>query len=176
MSRRSWILVFLLAIIVGSFEATFVTLLPSPWREFHPVLNVAVILVIVNRARPALLYSAVAGLVLDTFSQDMGAFALARVLVITFTLWILSESVITNRSVYASIALVIVARLIDKIWILIAHLLGNGLFRWDIQQEPIGSALLTFGWDVAIVGLSFILIASFTRRFLMPVSRANYEF
>lgn len=173
MNARSWMFVVAAAIVVGTFESTFVTLLPSPWREFRPVIDVMVLLIIIDRPRAALVYAALAGLIIDALGLGGGVFAFARFLLVALAIWALSESVITNRSVYASAALVIAARLIDRLWIWIAGVAGSGLFRWEIGQEPLSSLVITILWDLGTVSLAFVMLAFFTRRFLMAVARPN---
>lgn len=173
MNVRSWVFVAVASVVVGTFEATFVTLLPAPWREFRPIIDLTVLLIVIDRPRAALVFAALAGLILDAFGLGNGVFAFARFLLVASAVWALSESVITNRSVYASAALVVGARLINRLWIWIAGLAGTGLFRWEIQQEPLSSLVVTILWDLGTVSFVFMLLAFFTRRFLMSVARPN---
>lgn len=170
MSKKSWALAVTASIFFGILEATLITLLPSPWRDFRPVLVVSVLLVILNRPKAALLHAAIAGLIVDAFSGT-GAFAFARFILITATVWIISDTVVTNRSIYATAALITTARLIDRIWIFVAGFAGNSLFAWNVQQEPFVSTLITLIWDIGTISIAFMLLAFFTRRFLTPVSR-----
>ncbi len=171
MTRRGWVFVILSACFAAVYEAAWMTFLPTPWRDIRPILQILVLLIVLNRPRGALVYAGIAGMLVDLFRVDAGAFSLGRFVVIAIILLALSETVLTNRSVYATTALMFAGRVIDAIWIWIVHAVGTRAFHLDIQMDSAVSLLLTLCWDIGLMSVAFMLIAVFTRRFLMTASR-----
>jgi hypothetical protein len=173
MTRRGWVLLVIAAVLTALYEASFMPFLPSPWHEVRPMIQVSVLLVVLNRTRGALVYAGIAGLLLDLFRVDAGTFALGRMIAVTMILLLLSETVLTNRSIYATGALVFAGRIADALWIWIAHAIGSGIFHLDIRIEPIQALGIVLLWDVGLLSLAFMALALFTRRFLVTISRGS---
>ncbi|MFA5935366.1 MAG: hypothetical protein WC787_00705 [Patescibacteria group bacterium] len=173
MSTRGWIIVVISAFVAAMLEASFLPFLPSPWREIRPVLQIAVIFVVLNSPRGALVYAGIAGLLLDIFRLDSGTFAFGRLIAVTLLMILLSDTVLTNRSVYATVALSLVARFADRIWLWIVHAIGTNIFRMDIRIEPLTSLFLSIAWDIGLISLVFVLLAVFTRRFMVTAPRSR---
>ncbi len=173
MSKKGWAFVIVLAFFLAIGEATALTLLPEPWRDFRPVLDCIVMLIVLRRPKGALLFAAIAGLVLDAFQVDSSGFVFGRIVCVAAILVLLSNSLLTNRSLYASLALALGARMIEGIWLLSAHVFGAVLFHWDIPIMPFTSFLITSVWDVVSVGVTFLIFVFFTRRFFVSAHRAT---
>jgi cell shape-determining protein MreD len=167
MRIRGWALVIVGAVVAGLLEATFLTLLPSPWRDIHPVIDGAVLFVILNRSKAGMVFGAVAGFLLDLFSVGPASFASARLLVVAAVISLLSITLLTNRSMYATAVLVVIARIVDRFWVWMFSLAAGVLFHAPIPMISFGSFAITLLWDVGIVSACFIVLAFFTRRFLI---------
>lgn len=177
MRTRSWVLVITGAFVAGLLEVTFLTLLPSPWRDIRPIIDVSVLFVILNRSKAGMAFGAVAGFLLDLFSVGPASFASARLLVVAAVVSLLSITLLTNRSMYATAVLVAVARLVDRFWIGLFSLAAATLFHAPIPMDSLGSFGITLLWDVGIVSVCFIVFAFFTRRFLItaPIAPRPYD-
>lgn len=173
MSPRGWILVVLSAITAALFESCFAPFLPSPWHEIRPILEFAALFVVLSSPRGALVFAGISGLLVDLFRVDAGTFALGRYIVVVLVMILLSQTVLTNRSVYATAALIITARLADRLWLLVARFIGTSVLRLDIQIEPLRAFLTSIAWDIGLMTVAFIALAIFTRRFLVTVSRSQ---
>jgi hypothetical protein len=171
MSPRGWIVVVLSAIVAAFLEACFLPFLPAPWRDIRPILELAALFVVLSSPRGALVFAGIAGILVDLFRIDAGTFAFGRYIVVILLMILLSQTVLTNRSVYATGALVILARLADRVWLMLVQTIGTSLFRLDIRIEPFRSFLTTVAWDIGLMTVAFIALAFFTRRFLVTVSR-----
>lgn len=173
MSPRGWILVVVSAIAAGFFESCFAPFLPTPWRDIRPILEFAALFVVLGTPRGALVFAGLSGLIVDLFRIDAGTFAFGRYIVVALLMILLSQTVLTNRSVYATAALIISARLADRLWLLVARFMGTTILRLDIQIEPLRSFLTSIAWDIGLMTIAFIALAFFTRRFLVTVSRTQ---
>lgn len=176
MTKRGWVFVAIAAFVAAMYEAVFMPFLPSPWHEIRPIIHIAVLLVVLNHPRAALVYAGVTGLLLDIFRVDVGTFSIGRLIAVTLLLIVLAETVLTNRSIYATAVLVLLARCADRIWIWIVHAIGSAVFQLDIRIEPLRSVLITMGWDIALISLAFLVLAIFTRRFLVTISRGSRRY
>lgn len=173
MSPRGWVIVVISAIVGGLLEACFLPFLPAPWRDIHPILQLAALFVVLSSPRGAFVFAGIAGIMVDLFRVDAGAFAFGRYILVTLCMVALSQTVLTNRSVYATAALVLSARVVDRLWLTLAKFIGTGLFRLDIRIEPLTSFLTTVAWDIGLMTVAFIALAIFTRRFRVTVSRSR---
>lgn len=168
MTSRSWLLIILAAIFTGLLEATFISLLPTPWREIRPIIEGAVLLIVLNKPRGALVFAGLSGFCLDLFSVGDGTLALVRLVLLTAAISALAHSWLTNRSIYATAALVVGARFLDRLWLWMSYLVGRA-FSWDIRLESTASFFTTLAWDIGLVSLAFVALTIFTRRFLVTV-------
>ena len=173
---RRWGIIGVAAVIAGLFEATFSTFLPTPWREIRPILDGAILLVVLNRPKYAFVFAAITGIILDVIPVEGSGFASARLIAIVALVMLLVQTVLTNRSVYATALLMVTARAADRVWLSVVSFLlrfGSGP---AMHLEPLRFAWITLAWDIGLVSLGFISFAFFTRRFLMPITRfGSYE-
>ncbi|MFH1078635.1 MAG: hypothetical protein V1745_05155 [Patescibacteria group bacterium] len=167
MSWQRWVLIVIGALLAGLGEATFSTILPSPWRDIRPVLPVAVLFVVLGRPRAGMVWAALGGLMLDLYAIGPSPFSFARLMLTVALISLASLSVLTNRSVYATAMLMTLGRVVEWIVHRAASAVSSLLFQARMPIEPFGDLLLTVVWDVSIVTVAFIVIASFTKRFLV---------
>ncbi|MBU1033066.1 MAG: hypothetical protein ABII13_02175 [Patescibacteria group bacterium] len=169
--KKTWIITIIFAILVSLLEATFFTLLPSPWLYIHPVIAFSVLLVVLNKPKEAFVFAALSGFILDLFAVSGGYFSIARLsLIIAFVIF-LSQSLFTNRSIYATVSLVAIARVLDRIWITVGEVLKRVLFKSNLLVDPLSSTVIILVWDIAIVAIGFILLVFFTRRMKIKLSK-----
>ncbi|MEK7655844.1 MAG: hypothetical protein AAB386_04155 [Patescibacteria group bacterium] len=177
MTKKRWTLVIAVSIIIGLAQVCFFSLLPTPWREFLPVLPIAAIFLILNRPTAALVFAGTGGFIVDLFSPGVSKFAVAEYLLIIIALAFILESVLTNRSVYVMATLVIIARTLSAIWEIVAAFASNLLFKTVFQTVSVQAFFISCAWDVFSVAVLFFIIARFTRRFLTPViQNGSYEY
>lgn len=176
MNIRRWLLLIVSALLVGLFELSFVSFLPEPWRGFRPILDVVVLCVILGRPRVAMVFGAVAGATLDLFPVD-GTFAASiRLLLIAAALSLMAETVLTNRSVYATGVLIITARALEYVWLLVASSASRLISTSAPAIPSIGAVVPTLVWDVLVMSIVFIAIAQFTRRFLISAAHDHRRY
>jgi hypothetical protein len=175
-STRSWILLLVASLLAALLEVSFFSFLPTPWREIRPVLQVIVLLVVLNSPRGAFVAAGVSGLLIDVFATDSGTFAFGRLIVVAFIATILSETVLTNRSLYATAGLALVARAMDRLLLFLTKEVAGRIFQLDIRLEPLSSFFKTIAWDIGLLAVVFIVLALFTRRFLVTVSRSRERY
>ncbi|MBU1349080.1 hypothetical protein KJ781_03355 [Patescibacteria group bacterium] len=167
MSWKVWLLVSIGAVLVGLCEATFLTILPSPWREIHPVLSVAVIFVVLGRSRAGMAWAAIAGLMIDLYAVGPSSFSFARLLLTVALVSMLSLSILTNRSIYATVVLMLFGRGADWAIRRVTSAVSDALFHAYMPVESFRGLATSMAWDVALVAVTFVVIASFTKRFLV---------
>ena len=160
-------LIVLLAVLFGLFETSVSVFLPSPWSEIRPLLGIAILLVSLGKRNYAIIFGVVGGFVIDLFLMQDGLFAVGRMLVVVLLAALLSQTVLTNRSVYATTVLVIVARFIERLWVVVGNGLLVLLFHSSSHSLSLKSILYVMAWDIVFVSLLFLIIASFTKRLLM---------
>lgn len=158
------ILAGLLGLCVALYEVSVISFSP-PWLQFHPLLPLFVLLLVSSARSRALAAAVVAAFVVDAYTLDHFSLALVRFPLMIFVLGLIASRFLTNRSVYATIALVLFARLFDWFtsfvfaWMGIVLNIHDGM--WMIPPAP-GFVLL---WDAVFTALAFYLIAGFTGRF-----------
>ncbi len=158
------LLAAVLGLCVALYEVSVVSFLP-PWFQFHPLLPF-IVLLLVSSSRSRALAAALGGaMVLDAYTLDHFSLALVRLPLMVLLLDLIASRFLTNRSVYATAALMIAARLFDWLmsWLfsLAAIFLNMHDGMWVIPSAP-GFVLV---WDIVITSIIFFLIAGLTGRF-----------
>ncbi|MCR4256318.1 MAG: hypothetical protein NUW08_01285 [Candidatus Uhrbacteria bacterium] len=156
----------LLGLLAACFEVGAVPFLPV-WAGFRPVVPlIALLLVSASRSR-AFAFAMGAALVLDAYTLDQFDLALVRLPLLVFVLGWIADRFLTNRSVYATAALVVCGRALDWLsaWAIsfLAVLFNLHDTLWSLPGAPI----LVLCWDVVFTSLVFLGIASFTGRFIV---------
>lgn len=160
-----WLVVILIGILAGLWEVAVIPFLP-PELSFRPLLPFAV-LVLVSSVRGRAFGMLIAGaFVLDTYGWAHIDVASLRLTIVLLILDLISLRFLTNRSVYASVALVLIGRILDWLGSMVLSTLGGWLdptrYPWQLPVEP----WWILAWDAASVALGFLLLAAFTRRFV----------
>lgn len=156
----------LLGLLAAAYEVGATPFLPA-WAGWRPVIPCLVLLLVSTSRSRAFACAIGAAFVLDAYTLDHFDLALVRLPLTVFVLGVVADRFLTNRSVYAAAALVVCGRLLDwtGAWLfsLIAVLVNAHEAMWALPPAP----LFVLGWDIAISSAVFLLLASFTGRFLM---------
>lgn len=169
MRPSSWVLLTCGALAGGIYESTFVAAAPFPVNIFRPVLPCLVMLVLLNRPRPAFIGAALAGACLDLLSATPAGFATARLLVVMLCVEYLAERIATNRSLFSAMALSFFAGLLNWFLIFCEAVLGNVVLSSRIFLEPWSAYLMTALADSVITAGLFLIFTLFTKRFLISI-------
>lgn len=160
-----WLLVILVGLMAGLWEVAVVPFLP-PEFAFHPLLPVAVLLLVSSVRGRAFACLVAGGSVLDAYGWTHLDVATLRLSLVLLILSAASHRFLTNRSVYASVALVLLGRCLEWFGSFILSTINGWLdpsrYPWHLPVEPWWILV----WDAASVALGFLLIAAFTRRFV----------
>lgn len=176
MTRTKWIVIIFAAVFAGLFQATFFSLLPQPYREIQPVLILCVLGVALNRSDAALVFAVISGLMIDLFTVGGGFLAFAEQAIVISAITTIADKVLTNRSVYSAAALLLSARFMSYVWFSSMSFFSRLLFKTQIMVQPIHSLLVTMLWDAVLMSAIFMMLAFFTRRFLVSIARFDtYE-
>lgn len=166
------ILLVLIGLILGLWEVAVLPFLPS-FFAFRPILPCLVLILIASQLSNALIVAALSGLLIDIFTLGPLTFAAGRLLVTVLILHVIFQRLLTNRSLYTTIALVLIGRTVEQAlaWMILrlSHLFG------DATLVPVFdlSFVRLLIWDAGIVAIGFFLVVIFTNRFLTIVPRAQ---
>lgn len=117
MKVRQLLLLIILGCLAGLLEATTVTFLPFPFSYLRVTIPILISFIILQRPESAYVFAVSAGGMLDLFAVGTISFAFARLLVIALLVALVAETVLTNHSLYAAVALTLFARLLDWAWL-----------------------------------------------------------
>ncbi len=160
MSRYLWAVA--LGLIAGLWEVAVRPFLPSI-LGLRPLLPLVVLFMVSGKRRHVLACAIAGAFLIDLFSISTPDLALLRYIGIVFALGFVSHHFLTNRSLYASLGLVVLGRLLEFVS---AWLFGTVIFWLGGGESWVRSPSLfiSWGWDVVLVGAGFLLLTAFTRR------------
>lgn len=168
MRASSWAMLVAGSVAGGVLESTLLAALPLPLNLFKPVIPCLVMLVLLNRPKPALVSACIAGVCMDLLSATSAGFASARLLLILIIVDYLAERVATNRSLFSAIALAFLAGILNWLFFSISAAIGRA-FETQIFMEPwsyyLGSAIL----GSVMSAILFLVFTLFTKRFLISI-------
>jgi len=168
MRIHKYAVVAALGVAFGLYESTFLTFLSGWLAYLKPVLPGMVFFMLLERRGYALVFGACAGTVMDLFAVEYPTFAPWRLLFIAAILWIVSERVLTNRSVYSTIALVLAGRLLDWSWLAAAQWIF-GLLGRSVRFAPgLVDLARVAASDLALTVILFVFGLLVMRRYLRP--------
>ncbi len=121
-----WLGVIFIGLLVGLYEATIRTFLPIPLHYLTFLLPFLVLFVVIERTQYAYALAASAGLMMDLYSIECPGLQIWRLLLIVAILDATAKSVLTNRSIYATTALIIFAGILD----FVTSFAVGTFFRW----------------------------------------------
>jgi len=152
-----WSVVVILGFIVGMYEATIRTFLPIPLNYLTFLLPFLVLFVVIERTRYAYAFAAAAGLMMDLYSIECTGLQIWRLLLIVAILDATAKSVLTNRSIYATSALIVLAGILD----FISSYVVSVFFRWYSACPEINliwrDIALTLVLETAVCGVLFFI-------------------
>lgn len=155
----------ILGVLAALYEIGAVPFLPS-WAGFRPVIPLIVLLLVSSTRSRAFAFAIGAALVLDAYTLNYFDLVLLRLPLTVFVLSLIADRFLTNRSVYATAALVVCGRFIDwgGTWVIsfMATIFNVHEVLWMLPDAP----ALVLVWDVVMTSLVFLLLASFTGRFM----------
>ena len=109
------------------------------------------------------------GLVLDVFLPSFSLMTL-RLLIVAVAVYALSSRFFTSRSLLGASALALTGLALDRVMVVLITAVrgfGSSPFVPDVQSAVWAEAI----WLVAAIGVTFLLFASFTKRFFPSVTR-----
>ncbi len=154
----------LLGICAALYEVGVVSFLP-PGLQLRPLMPFIVLLLVSSSRSRAFVAAVAAAFIVDAYTLDHFSLALVRLPLTVLLLDLIASRFLTNRSVYATVALVVFARLFDWLtsWLfaLLAIFFNLHDGMWIFPSAP-GFVLL---WDVVVTVVVFFLVAGLTGRF-----------
>ena len=160
-----WLVVILVGLLAGLWEVSVVPFLP-PEFAFHPILPIAVFLLVSSTRNRAFVGLIIGASVLDAYGWAHLDVAALRLTLVLLILDAVSHRFLTNRSVYATVTLILLGRVLEWFGSFVLSTMGSWLdpsrYPWHLPVEPWW--ILT--WDALSVTVGFLLIAAFTRRFV----------
>lgn len=168
MRIHKYVGVAVLGIGFGLYESTLLTFL-SGWAGcLRPILAGLVFFTLLERRGYALVFAGCAGAVMDLFAVEFPPFAPWRLMLIAAFLGLVSERVLTNRSVYSMVAMVSAARLLDWLW-LVSVQWAYGMLGRDVRLAyGYGELGRIWGFDLAMTVALFLVGLLVMRRYLRP--------
>lgn len=159
----------LLGILAGLWEVGISGFLPPFLSALKPVIPVMVLFIVASNRVRALTFVLTAAAILDAYTGFTFDFSFIRYALLVFVLDLVLSQFLTNRSVYATAMLAVMARLLDWITLWLFSWIGFGLNKSPYVWQLASNWPLTLLWDMGLTALTFLLIARFTRRFLVNV-------
>ena len=166
-SRR--LLIVLLGLLAGWFDASVSTWLPGEWSGMRTSFALALALAMFSSRERMVTAAVASGIVLDIFLPSFSLMTL-RLLLISLAVHALSERFFTSRSLWGVAVLALSGLALDRVAIsIITNLRGwtGTPFVPDVQAVVWAEGL----WLLVSLGVTFVLFASFTRRFFPSVTR-----
>lgn len=168
---KSVIFAILLGLGAGLWGVAIRPFLPA-WLGVDPLLPLSILFLVSSMRLSRPLACALVGAVLiDLFVVSSPDVALFRYAIILLLLDFLAHQFLTNRSLYATLGLVVLGRCLEwgSAW-----LFGSFLHWIGVSQESWmsrGSFWYTLGWDVVLVIVGFFFLVWVTRGFKIRYER-----
>lgn len=149
----------------GLFEVSITPFLPT-WAGVRPLLPLITILLVSTKRSRVAVALLCGTLVFEAYRVSTIDLPIVRLALVVFCMDLVARRFLTNRSVYATVALAWFGRLLDflSLWLLSMLLFFLGIADaprfW--QELP----LWTVAWDGLLVCIGFFGVALFSRRFL----------
>ncbi len=161
---RRFIMIGLFAIAIALYEVGMRSFLPVPYAYFFPALGIVSLGLFRGWSEEAFLFAFIVGGMHDVF-RFQETFLFAGFPVLVAVLRFISLNVMTNRSVYSVIALVLLGRCCLSLWELSIHWIGTFFLAIHRVTVPWSEVWQRSAWDIAFVSLCFLL-PLFVRRVL----------
>lgn len=175
MRIHEMIWITLLAMVVGLLQSTFSSFLPFPWSTFQPAILCIVYFTLRGGMRKAILFSLVCGFFIDSFSSMRHDGVILQLFFVALPLSAIATSLLTNRSLYASIALDVFAHVVAWMFqfgfgVLMSMLRDDTLFHLPELRMTAASV----AWDVVIIFCVYLIRALLSQRFVLTGKRHRY--
>jgi cell shape-determining protein MreD len=164
---RRWLIVVLLGLVAAVWEVAVAPFLPGP-LSLSPLWPLVVILLVSSKRSRAIVVAVCGGLVVDAYAASVIPWLTLRLLAGVLILDVVHQQFLTNRSLYATVALAVLARFIDVLGLFFLYLVRLG---FSVHALWIAPSVWTWMWDVVLCAVGFLLIAAATRRYL-PYGRS----
>ncbi len=167
MNVKSLIVMVTAGIIVGLYESTAMTFLNPPLIYFQPAILFLILLIITDRTKGAYTFALGVGMTHDFYSLEGSQYILVELLLLVFFLRLIALRVLTNQSLYSSLALSFMARFFDLVWRMVGQSLRN-LFEPEFSREITGifGFWPIFLFDAVLLCLIFFFGKYILKRFL----------
>jgi len=162
-------LALVLAALLGLAERILLPFLPG-WLSIRPLLPLIVILWMGGRRSPAWVAAVVGGLGYDAYAVSSPDLAVLRLPLIILVLDAVQRHWLTNRSLIASLGLMVLARLLDlgSAWLVPSVAYWVGLAPYAAAGQP--HVFVVFLGDLLLIAAAFVLGAGLKRRFVGTVN------
>ncbi len=154
MSVRPMLTLTALGILLGLFEASFRSFFPSPFIHIRPLLPIMALYVVFGRWEGAIWLGFIGGLLIELFGLPQMTLAEIRFPLIAWLLSVTSERVFTNASLYAALAMGLIARCVDVLWLWGALRISGVPFSAAIDLSAFGQTLVI---DALCIVMLFVL-------------------
>jgi hypothetical protein len=171
-SRKSLLLIGLLACFVGVYEVSTRTFLPIPFAYFFPGLGLLTVGVFRGWKEGAMVFAFLLGALHDVFGFR-GSFLFAGIPLIVLGLRFVSLTVMTNRSVYSVVVLVLLGRFGLWFWDVLIRWVLKGLGGVSGYGVSWSEYWRVSAWDVVFVFLLFSVPVLFQRIFQRRMQRSR---
>ncbi|MSR85738.1 hypothetical protein EXS71_04895 [Candidatus Uhrbacteria bacterium] len=153
-------LAFFLGILIGAWEIATRPFLPS-LAMIQPLLAV-VILMLIGSGRSRALAMALGGaLLMDLYTFGVFDFSILRWFLLVYALDLLLQHVLTNRSLFAALALTFAARSFEQ---------GSA---WIMTHSTSENLWVLFLFDGILVTFGFLVLAFLTKRLSASLYRSS---
>jgi len=167
MTARTILLMSVIGLLLGLYEATAFTFSNGIFSLILPVIPALILLVVREHAEEALVVGAIAGSIIDVFAPEMSNFATARLMLIVLVFTFVARTVLTNHSLYAAIAMTIAARLVDRLWVLLVSWVHGWMSLHALLNLQWPSIWRTAISDACMVSVAFFFLSFLIGRFLL---------
>ncbi|MDQ7814713.1 MAG: hypothetical protein RDU25_02850 [Patescibacteria group bacterium] len=152
-----WSFIVILGFAIGLYEATIRTFLPIPLHYLTLLMPLLVLFVVIERTPYAYVLAISSGLVMDLYSIECSGLYFWRLLLMVAILDATAKFILTNRSIYATSALMVLSGMLDFVF----SFSVGAFFRWYLAcpqtalvWRDIG---LTLALEVAVCGALFFI-------------------
>lgn len=159
----------MLGLLAGWVDAGISTWLPGEWTAVRASLPLVLALAMFSSRERALTAAVACGLVLDALLPSFGLVTL-RLLLVAAVIHALSARFFTSRSLIGASTLALAGLALDRAALFIITV-ARGFVGTPFIPETHAGLWAQAGWVVCSVGSTFLLFASFTRRFFPSVTR-----
>lgn len=144
-------------IVAGIYEVTIGSFAPTFIQGIHPIIPGIALFVLYEHIEATILFAIIAGGIGDIFAVDAPHFDLAAYTSIALALLFLARSIFTNRSLYTAIALCLVGRFGESIWMITIN-----IFQQTSSFAGISWATTDQWWHVFLADGLIMSIAYFS--------------